>query len=107
MPRPGLLDLAHRGVELAPAIAPARAEDIAGEAFAVDAHQHRPAVGHVALDQRQVVLLVHGRAIKEQIERAVIGRQLHALLQLDQLLAAAAMLDEIEDRAELELVLAS
>ena len=69
------------------------------------AHQHRLAVGHVALHQREVMLLVHRRAIKQQIERPVIGRHLHPLLQLDQLFAPAAVLDQVEDGAELELVL--
>ena len=101
----GLLDLLQRGVELAAAIAAARAEDIAGQAFAVDAHEHRLAVGDVALHQREVVLLFMRRAVEQQVERAVIGRQLHALLELDQLFAAAAILDQVEDGAELELVL--
>ena len=71
----------------------------------MDAHQHRLAVGDVALDQREVMLAVHGGAIEQQVEGAVVGRQLHALLQLDELFAAAAVFDEIEDGAELELVL--
>jgi hypothetical protein len=88
-----------------PRPAASRAENVAREAFAVDADENGLAVGDIALDQREMVLLVHGGAVEEEVERAVIGGQFDALLELDELFAAAAMLDEIEDGAELELVL--
>src|ERR1700732_5365509 len=67
-----LLDLAQRRVELISAIAPARTEDVAGETFAVHAHQSRARFVDLALDEREMMGAVELRPIQMQIEIAVI-----------------------------------
>ena len=48
--------------------------------------------------------VVHRRAIQVKIEIAVIGRQFHDLLALDQFLAQPAVSDQTLDRADPQLV---
>ncbi len=75
----GVGDLPHGLMQLRPAIAAARAEHVAGQTFAVDAHQNIFLPGHLAAHERQMMLAVGFRAIQMQIEIAVIGRQFHGL----------------------------
>jgi len=51
--------LPHGLVQLRPAITPARAEHVAGQTFAVNAHENFSPPGHVAMHQRQVMLAVN------------------------------------------------
>ena len=74
-------------MQLRAAIAAARAEDIAGQTFAVDAHEHVLLPGDVAAHEREMMLAVDLGAIQMQIELAVIGGHLHDLDALDQFLA--------------------
>ena len=104
--RAGFPDALHRLVQLRAAIAPPRSEDIAGEAFAVDAHERRLAGGNLSEHQRDVVQAIDQRAVKMQVEIPVIGRHQNRFLALDQLLALPAVGDEVLDRAELQPVLA-
>jgi hypothetical protein len=63
----------ERGVELRPAVAAARPEDVAGEALGVDPDQHVLAVAEVALHQRDVVGAVEHRLVADGAEDAVRG----------------------------------
>ena len=55
---PLVLDPRERVLELLPAVAAPRMEDVAGEAFGVDADEHVVLAVHVALDERDVLLPV-------------------------------------------------
>ena len=57
-PAPFLGDPLHRRVELRPAVAARRVEDVAGQAAGMDPDQHVGAVADLAADQRGVRLLV-------------------------------------------------
>ena len=67
----GVRDGGHRVVELGAAVAPARAEDVTGEALAVYADEHRVAPAGVAHDEGQVVDAVDLRPPRLAAERAV------------------------------------
>ena len=93
-----------------------RAEDVAGQAFAVDADEDRlvvrrsalplgVAVADAALAQREVRLRIDGALVGVQRERAPVGRQRDALDALDELLALEAVADQVRDRAHLQVVL--
>src|SRR5205807_6217631 len=98
---PRLGDDLHRLVQLGAAVAPLGGEDVAGEALAVGAEQHRLAVADVAEGQRdvglpgdQVVVAVRG----EDAERC---RQTGAGAAYHQLLAAVAVGSQpFDDAAE-------
>ena len=97
-------DLAHGLVQLGPAITAPRPEDVAGQTFAVHAHEHvrvRPDVAH---DQGEVMLAVELGTIKVEVKLAVVGRHLHHLDLLNELLARPPEMDERFDRAKLELM---
>jgi hypothetical protein len=98
-------DAAHGGMELAAAVAAARAEDVAGQALAVHAHEGRGFRVDLAHDQRDMVHAVEVN-VEVQAEGAELGRHVDVLDLLDQLLAAPAMGDEVGDAADLEVVLA-
>ena len=68
-------DHLHRPPQLVAAIAPLRAEHIAGEALAMHAHQHIALACDVALHKRDVMLTVHHRAVEIQREIAKLRRQ--------------------------------
>src|SRR5207249_4651464 len=80
------LDEPHGLVELRPAVAPGRAEDVAREALRVDAHEHRVRRGDRAVElvadadpalaKSEVRADVELRAVREQVERADVRRQL-------------------------------
>ena len=71
----------------------------------MDAHQHVRGAVHVALDHRQVVLAVDDRAVADRGPLAELRGQAGGGAALDQSLGAAAVLDEVGDRDELEPVL--
>ena len=60
-----LLDHRQRGLELLAAVAAQRVEDVAGEALGVDAHEDVLRAGDLALDHRDVVLVVDQRAVAD------------------------------------------
>ena len=103
----GALDHLQCGVELRAAVAAARAEDIAGEAFAMHAHERRFRFRDGAFHQGEVVRVIDERAIHVQVEVAPVGRHLDDLLAFDEPLARAPVGDEGFDRAELQLVFAA
>ena len=102
------LDPPQRVGELLAAVAAQRVEDVAGEALGVHAHHHGlAALGRrrdVALDQRDVVLVVDQRAVADHVELAVLGRQVRLGDALDELLGAPAVLDQVGDRDHLQAV---
>ena len=55
----GLDDLLHRELELLAAVAARRAEDVAGQALRVDAHEHRLVLADLAVDEGEVLLVRH------------------------------------------------
>ena len=59
------LDHRQRRLELLAAVAAQRVEDVAGEALGVDADEHVLGAGDVALDHRDVVLVVDQRAVAD------------------------------------------
>ena len=79
-------------------------EDVAGEALRVDADENILAAGDLALDERDVVLAGEGLAERDRRELAVLRRQPHRAHALDELLRAAAVLDEVGDGDELQAV---
>ena len=97
-------NLFHGLLQLRAAIAAARAEHVAGEAFAVHAHEGAAAGVHAAFDESEVVLAVDGGEVKVEVELAEVGRHLDDLLAGDELFALAPKLDELLDGAELEFV---
>ncbi len=104
---PALLgDQLEGAVELAPAVAALRAEDVAGQALAVDPHQDRLGrVGEVAVDQRQVLLAgdlgAVGVGLEVPVDRGQGGRR-HAL---DQGLVGEAVADQVGHRDHRDVVL--
>ena len=72
----------------------------------MDADEHLLLAGYVPAHECNVVLTVRVRAVEVQVEVAVIGRHFHDLDAFDELLAGAAVADEIGDGADLELVFA-
>ena len=97
-------NLLHRLLQLRPAIAAARAEHVAGEAFALHANERAAAGVHAALDEGEVVLAVDRGAIEVQVELAIISRHVDDLLAGDKLFAFTAKLDELLDGTDLEFV---
>ena len=97
-------NLFHGLLQLRAAIAAARAEHVAGEAFAVHANEGAAACAHATLDEGEVVLAVDGGVVKVEVELAEVGRHVDDLLAGDELFALAAKLDELLDGAEPEFV---
>ena len=91
------LDHRHRRLELLAAVAAQRVEDVTGEALGVDSDQHVLDAPHVALDHRDVVLLVDQRPVADRRELAEGGRQLGRHHALDQPLGPAAVVDQVGD----------
>ena len=92
-------NLAERGVQLISAIAAARTEDIAGETFAVHAHERRFVFGNLSFYEREVMRAIEFGTIKVQLESAVVGRQRNNLFAFDQFLPHAPIRDQALDRA--------
>ena len=101
---PSLLDHRHRRLELLAAVAAKRVEDVAGQALGVDADEHVLGAGDVALDHRDVVLVVEQRAVADGGELAEGGRQLRRDDALDQPLGAPPVGDQVGDRDHLQAV---
>jgi len=95
-------DERHGGVQLAAAIAAPGAEDIAGEAFRVHPDQNGPVGDNRTVGQGEMVRAVGRDAVEVALEVAVIGGQLDGFLAFDELLVAAAVFDDLCNRAGLE-----
>ena len=67
------LDHLQRGLELLAAVAAQRAEGVAGQALAVDAHQHGLVRADLALHQRHVVDVVDVVLVDDAAEVAGVG----------------------------------
>src|SRR5215475_8429190 len=80
----------ERGLQLRAAVAPHRAEDIAGQALGVHAHEHVSAITEIADDERDVLGAVVRRLVPVRREHAVVGGQSCLGDALDLLLGAAA-----------------
>ena len=70
----------------------------------MDADEHVRVAVDVALDQRDVVLVVHQRAVADSDEVPEGGGQLGGHHALDELLVAAAVGDQVGDRDHLQAV---
>jgi hypothetical protein len=90
----------HGGVQLRPAIATARAEDIAGEAFAVDADENAFSAAYVTANEGDVMLAIHFGAIEMQVEIAVVRGHLDDFNRFNEFFAGAAMFDERGDGSD-------
>ena len=92
-------DLRERLVQLRPAVAALRAEHVAGQALRVHPGQHRLAagLGQVAVDQREVLRAIDGRAVAVRREVTVSSRQPRLGDPLDQ--------DQVVDRDHRQAVL--
>ena len=101
----GFGNLAHGLMELRATIATAGTEDIAGEAFAVNADENIFLSGHFATNEGEMMLAIDFGTIEVKGEIAVIGWEVHDLDPFDQFFAGAAILDEIGDRADFEAIL--
>jgi hypothetical protein len=97
-------DLLESELQLRAAVAPPRAEDVTGEALAVDAHEDVLASGDVPGDEREMVLAVDERQVGVPGELAVGGRDPSRRDALDELLAVPSVADEIGDRDDHEAV---
>src|SRR5579863_95059 len=96
------LDHRKRRLELLAAVAAHRVEDVAGEAFGVDAHKDVLRAVHLAFDERDMVLTVEHRAVADRNEVAERGRQARGDDTLDELLRATAVGDQIRHRDHLQ-----
>jgi hypothetical protein len=79
-------------------------EDVAGQALRVHPHQDVLGAGDLALDHRDVVLVVDQRAVPDGVELAVGGWQLGRHDALDQLLRAPPVGDQVGDGDHLQIV---
>ena len=79
-------------------------EHVAGQALGVDADEDVLRALDVALHERDVLLVGEELAIRDRLELAELGRKPHGHGALDELLAAAPVLDEIGDGDHLQLV---
>ena len=84
------------------AVAALRAEHVARHALGVHADEHLLDAVDLALDEREMVLVVDLRAEPDRAELAMHGRKQDLGLALDQLLGAAPIRDQILDGAELQ-----
>ena len=80
-------------MQLWPAIATARPEHVARQAFAVHAHQHVGSARHLPAHQCQVMLTVEFRPVEVQIKFSVFRRHPDYLDSLHQLFARAPEMD--------------
>ena len=99
------LDHRQRRLQLLAAVAAQRVEDVAGQALGVHADQHVLLARDLALDHRDVVLVVDQRAVADDREVAEAGRHRGRHDALDELVVAAPVGDQIGDRDHLEAVL--
>ena len=97
-----LLDHRQRRLELLAAVAAQRVEDVAGQALRVHADEHVLGAVDLALDHRDVVLVVDERAVADDGELAEAGRQPGRDDALDELVVAAPVGDQVGDRDHLQ-----
>src|SRR6185437_5562433 len=88
-------DLRERLLELLAAVAAQRVEDVAREALGVDADEHVLGALDVARDEGDVHLAGQLLAEGDRRELPVARRQPDGRAALDELLVAAAVLDEV------------
>ena len=93
-------NLFHGLLQLRSAIAAARAEHVAGEAFAVHAYECAAARVHAAPDEREMVLIIDGGAVQMQIEFAEVGGHGDEFLAGNEFFTFAAVLDELGNAAD-------
>ena len=103
-PAPLGLDPAERLVELEATVAPARVEDVPGQALGVDADEHRRVAGHRAHHQRERHAAVDRGVVGDRGELAEVGRKLGRRNPPDQFFLVDPVLDEVPDRNHLEAV---
>src|SRR5437899_1663149 len=101
-PAPLGLDPAERLVELEATVAPARVEDVPGQALGVDADEHRRVAGHRAHHQRERHAAVDRGVVGNRGELSVVGRKLGRRDPPDQFFLVNPILDEVPDRNHLE-----
>ena len=97
-------DLGQRAVELEPAVAAHRAEDVPGEALAVHPDEHVVLARDVAADEGHVLDAVEQALEDHRGELAVPGGDAGLADPADQLLAVPPVADEVGDRDEVEAV---
>src|SRR5262249_51179408 len=97
-------DAFEREVELQSAIAPDRAEHVAGQALGVDSHEHVGLPRHLAADERHVLGSVEQRLEHVRRELSVLRRNARLRDAADELLALTPVPDEVGDRDEVQVV---
>src|SRR5437899_1409680 len=91
------LDDSQRLLELEPAVAPARVEDVADQTLGVDADEHRGVPRHLPHDEGERHATVHARVVGDRDEFAPVRGELGCGDPSDQLLLADPVLDQILD----------
>ena len=104
-PRPSGSIIDSARLQLLAAIAAQRVEDVARQALRVHADEHVVLAGDVALDHRDVVLVVDAASGSRRPEVAEAGRQRGRHDALDELVVAAPVGDQVGDRDHLQPVL--
>ena len=104
-PGASLFDLSESLMQLRSAITPLRGEDVACEAFAMNANYRRFFRIDMAFDECEMVPFIHRRAIEVQFEYPIVRRQGDCLLSLDQFLLFSAISDQVLDAADSQPVL--
>jgi hypothetical protein len=95
-------DALHGLVKLGSAVAAAGGEDIAGEAFAVNPHQCWLSGADLAFNESDVVHAINEGAVEMEVEIPVVGGHVNRLFMLHELLAFAAVSDEVLDGTHFE-----
>ena len=97
-------DAFQGGVELAPTIAAARAEDVAGEALRVHPDEHWFVGIDLAPGESEMMGAIGMDAIEVAIEIAVVGGELDRFFTLDEAFGSAAVFDDLSDGTGLQTV---
>ena len=105
-PSPSSAIRCTRRDELRSAVTAQRAEHVAGEALGVHAHEHVLLALHRATHEREVLLTVEQALVDVAGEVAPLGGDLRLGDATHELLALAAIADQVGDRDELQVVLA-
>src|SRR4051812_32331816 len=98
-------DHPHGFMQLPSAVAAQRVEDIAGQALRVHAHQYFLAVGDVAVDERDMLVLIDVVAIADDLPGAMLRRQSSLGDAMDEPLVLQSVRDQLSDRDEGDLVI--
>ena len=96
----------HRRLQLIAAVAALRAEDVAGHALIVNAHQRRLVRAEVAHHERHVLLVVDQGAVADHPELAEAAGQRRLLHALDQPFVRQPVGDDVGDGDDAQVVLA-